>query len=324
MGKYIGIDLGGTKIAAVLFDTQTEKIYGQRVVPTEAKEGPDAVLRRIAQVVRDVCIAQSLALTEIVAVGLGVPASIDLDAGCTLMLPNMPGEWYGKPVVSILQNLLDRPVALVNDARAFTLAEATLGAGRGAATVVCFTLGTGIGGGIALNGRLHLGLGASAAEFGHQTILYNGNPDGSGNRGGLEGYGSGPAIAAMGAKAVMQGITTKIGQLADFDLNRITPEVIMRAAELGDAIAIDILDQAGQIIGAGIANVVTILAPDRVIIGGGVANMGDWIMQPILRAIRERCHTVPIDRMQVVYASLGGDAGAIGAALWASQQNEQA
>lgn len=319
MGKVIGIDLGGTKIAAIMIDTETEARSGQMTVATEAKTGPDAVIRRIAQVVREVCAKEGVALADLAGLGVGVPGTVDINTGCTLLLPNLPGEWRNKPVVDMLHADLNCPVAIINDARAFTLAEATLGAGRGAHTVACFTLGTGIGGGIAINGRLHLGLAAAAGEFGHQTINFDGPADGSGNRGGLEAYCSGPAIAAMGVKVVMQGITSKIGELVDFDLNRITPEVIMNAAELGDTLAIDILDKAGHYIGTGIANVVTILAPDRVIIGGGVARLGDWLMKPALRTIHERCHTVPLDQFEIVYAQLGGDAGAIGAALWAAQ-----
>lgn len=319
MRLFIGVDLGGTKIAAVILDAETLTTRGKMVVPTQAHEGPDAVLERIADVCRTICAENGLTLAQIAGVGLGVPATFDLARGCTLLMPNLPGDWYEKPVVSILANKLNLPVHLVNDARAFTLAEAILGAGRGAQTVVGITLGTGIGGGIAINGRLHLGLGA-AGEFGHHTIDMYGLPDGSGNAGGWEGLASGPAIAAMGIKFVAQGITTRIGELVGGDLNKITPEVIMRAAEMGDQIAQEILERAGFYLGTGIANVVTILAPNCVVIGGGVAGLGEWIMRPIRRTLEKRCHTVPLEQVEIVYAALGGDAGMIGAAVWALQQ----
>lgn len=319
MGLTIGIDLGGTKIAAIIYDAAAGVTRGKIVVPTQAHEGPDAVLRRIGAVCRDLCVANGLTIGHIMGAGLGVPATFDPVRGCTLIMPNLPGEWYEKPCAPILSADLGCPVVLVNDARAFTLAEATLGAGRGAQTVVGITLGTGIGGGIAIGGRLHLGLGA-AGEFGHITVDRHGLPDGTGNPGGWEALASGPAIAAMGIKYVAQGITTRIAELVGNDLNKITPEVILHAAEMGDAVAQDILRRAGEFLGVGMSIIMTILAPDCVVIGGGVAHLGGWIMQPIHEQLALRCQTVPLEQVRIVLAELGGDAGMIGAAIWASQQ----
>jgi glucokinase len=318
--KVVGIDLGGTKIAAAVYDGRTQTVSGQTVVPTRGQEGPDGVLKQIGELVRMVCERAEVPLAAIGGVGVGMPATLDLEKGQTLLLPNIPGDWWGKPVVSILQADLDRPVALVNDARSFTLAEATLGAGRGYECVFGLTLGTGIGGGIAINGKLHLGLSGSAGEVGHHSIDYQGVPDGSGNPGGWEAYASGPAIAAMGVKAVMQGITTQIGGLVDYDLNRITPGVILQAAEQGDAIARDILRTAGEYIGAGLSNVIIILAPQCVVIGGGVAELGEWILEPMRASIARRCKTVPVDQIAIKRAALGSQAGVIGAALQVWQQ----
>jgi glucokinase len=318
--KVVGIDLGGTKIAAAVYDGRTQTLSGQTVVPTRGQEGPDGVLKQIGELVRMVCERADVPLAAIGGVGVGMPATFDLEKGQTLLLPNIPGDWWGKPVVSILQADLDRPVALVNDARSFTLAEATLGAGRGYECVFGLTLGTGIGGGIAINGKLHLGLSGSAGEVGHHSIDFQGVPDGSGNPGGWEAYASGPAIAAMGVKAVMQGITTQIGGLVNYDLNRITPGVILQAAEQGDAIARDILRTAGEYIGAGLSNVIIILAPHCVVIGGGVAELGEWILEPMRASIARRCKTVPVDQIAIKRAALGAQAGVIGAALQVWQQ----
>lgn len=318
--KVVGIDLGGTKIAAAVYDGRTQTLSGQTVVPTRGQEGPDGVLKQIGELVRMVCERADVPLAAIGGVGVGMPATFDLEKGQTLLLPNIPGDWWGKPVVSILQADLDRPVALVNDARSFTLAEATLGAGRGYECVFGLTLGTGIGGGIAINGKLHLGLSGSAGEVGHHSIDHQGVPDGSGNPGGWEAYASGPAIAAMGVKAVMQGITTQIGGLVNYDLNLITPGVILQAAEQGDAIARDILRTAGEYIGAGLSNVIIILAPHCVVIGGGVAELGEWILEPMRASIARRCKTVPVDQIAIKRAALGAQAGVIGAALQVWQQ----
>ena len=238
MAYYLGIDLGGTKInGLILRDNHAEPVI-QRKIPTEGKYGADAVLERIAQL---------------------------CNRGETLLMPNIPGDWYKKPVEAQLEKLLNHPAWLLNDARSFTLAEAKLGAGKGYPVVTCFTLGTGIGGGVAINGALHLGLGGGAGEFGHSTVHVDGLPDGSGTPGAIEAYGSGPAIAAAGVKAVMQGVNTSIGKLVDYDLNKITPHTILQAAQEGDEVALRILDDAGKYLGAGVANVVTVFAPHCIV-----------------------------------------------------------
>ncbi len=186
--------------------------------------------------------------------------------------------------------------------------------------MIGITLGTGVGGGVVIGGRLLFGIDGTAGEVGHQIIDPYGPRCGCGSRGCLEAHASGPAIAAAGMKAVRQGRTTRIRDLVGGDLNAITPEVIVQAAEAGDAVACEILEEAGFYLGIGIANLITLFSPDTVVIGGGVAQAGDWLLRPIRRVVRERCHVTPIDRVRVLPAALGRQAGAIGAALWASYQ----
>ena len=176
----------------------------------------------------------------------------------------------------------------------------------------------GIGGGLVINGQLHLGIGGTGGELGHQIINFNGPICGCGNRGCLEAYASGPAIAAMGIKAVVQGRTTIIGQLVDFDINKITPHVIAKAAKQGDKIAQDILDDAGFYIGIAAANVCASVGPRKIVIAGGVSQIGDLILNSIRRTIKERVTIMPVDQVEVVQAILGDDAGVIGSALWAA------
>jgi glucokinase len=186
--------------------------------------------------------------------------------------------------------------------------------------MACFAIGTGVGGGLVINGRLHLGIGGTAGELGHQTIDFNGPACGCGNRGCLEAYASGPAIAAMGVKAVMQGLTTRIGEMVDYDLNRITPEVISRAATAGDAIARDIFEQAGFYLGVAVANVCVSVTPRKVVIAGGVSKAGDLLLEPIRRTVRERVTVMPIDQVEIVQAELGSNAGVMGVAAWAQEK----
>jgi glucokinase len=151
------------------------------------------------------------------------------------------------------------------------------------------------------------------------TIDPHGRPCGCGNHGCLETFVSGPAIATLGIGAVVNGRTTCIGELAGHDLNRVTPETVMQAAEAGDEVARDILARAGAALGVGVANLVTILSPDRVILGGSVARLGEWLFGPVRAAVRQRVRAVPVERVHILPAALGGDAGVIGAAVWASQ-----
>jgi glucokinase len=206
----------------------------------------------------------------------------------------------------------------LNDVRSITYGEWAFGAGRGVDTVAVFAIGTGIGGGLVLNGQLHLGIGGTGGELGHTTIDFNGPRCGCGNYGCVEAYASGPAIAAMGLKAVTQGLTTSIADLCANDLNRITPELIARAALDGDEIAKDIYERAGFYLGIAAANICVSIGPRRIIIGGGVAQAGELLLGPIRRTIRERVTIMPVEQVEVVPSQLGNNAGAIGVACWAA------
>ena len=151
------------------------------------------------------------------------------------------------------------------------------------------------------------------------TIDFNGPRCGCGNYGCLEAYASGPAIAAMGMKAVAQGLTTNIGELCDYDLNRITPELIAQAAESGDEIANDIYDKAGFYLGIAAANICAAIGPRRIIMAGGVAQAGNLLLDPMERTMRERVQVMPVEKVEIVLAELGVNAGVIGAALWAAK-----
>lgn len=319
--SFIGVDVGGTKISAVLMDQSSDAILHEQAQPTQAHEGPTHVIDRIADQVRTLCREAGRDPVMLCGVGVGVPAVIDYAQGQTLLMPNLAGNWIGLPVEAMLKERLGCPVWLVNDARAFALAEATFGAGKGAASVACFTIGTGVGGGLVIDGRLHMGLKGSAGEFGHQTIEPNGPLCGCGNHGCLESLVSGPTIASAGIKAVLQGVNSEIGRLVDQDITRITPATIKDAAERGDRIAIEILERVGEYLGIGISNVITIFAPERVVVGGGVMALGDWILNPARKVIQARCITVNPDDVAIVSPTLGPYAGAIGAAVWSRQRS---
>ncbi len=316
--RYIGIDLGGTNIKAALVNTDTGEITAVHSTPTHARGGHDAVIAQMAKLVDGIITESGWTSADVGGIGVGLPGSLDLEKGLTIFLPNLPGNWRNVPVRDQLSKWTNLPVALINDARAMTLGEWRFGAGRGVDTA-CYTLGTGIGGGLVINGRLHLGPSGSAGELGHISVDINGPKCGCGSYGCIEAFASGPAMSAMGMKAVVQGRNTMIADLAGQDLNRITPELICEAAKAGDPVAKEIYEFAGLIIGAGIANIVTAVNPRRVVIGGGVASAGDLILDPIRKSMKERVFLTDANQVEVVPAQLGNNAGLIGASVWARQ-----
>jgi glucokinase len=314
---YIGVDVGGTHVRAALFAAGSGEALAVRQALTMAREGHDAVLARIAELARAVEAEGGLLAGQVRGMGVGLPGKLDPQRGLVAFLPNLPGNWVGVPAAAVLSQALGWPVRLINDARAATLGEWAYGAGRGVDTVACFTLGTGIGGGLVVNGRLHLGIDGTAGELGHQVIDVHGPPCGCGGRGCLEAFASGPAITALGIKAVLQGLTTQIGARVDYDLNRITPQVMADAALDGDLVAREIFERVGAYLGVGVANIIVAISPRRVIIAGGVARLGELLLAPIRRTVRERVHLAPAELIEIVPAQLGGEAGLAGAAVWA-------
>jgi glucokinase len=321
MKKYIGCDLGGTNLRAAIVDVENASVLHQMSIPTLARQGHDAVMRRMGDLFLQVIESAGLKKEEIGGIGIGVPGVLDLEKGETLFLPNLPGTWPHVPLQATITDMAGLPTALLNDVRSITYGEWSFGAGRGVDTVAVFAIGTGVGGGLVVNGQLHLGIGGTGGEIGHTTIDFNGPRCGCGNYGCLEAYASAPAIAAMGMKAVSQGLTTRISELCEYDLNRITPKLIAQAALDGDEIAKDIYERAGLYIGIAAANMCVALGPRRIIIAGGVSRAGNLLLDPIRRTIRERVTVMPVDQVEVVQSQLGDNAGVIGVACWVAKNS---
>jgi glucokinase len=319
MKKYIGCDLGGTNLRAAIVDVESGDVLHLESIPTLAQEKHEAVMRRMADLILHVLNSAGLDKEHIGGIGIGAPGVLDLAKGKTLFLPNLPGTWPNIPLADTITRFTGLKTILLNDVRSITNGEWHFGAGRGVDTIAVFAIGTGIGGGLVINGQLHLGLGGTGGELGHTMIDFNGPACGCGNTGCLETYASGPAIAAMGMKAVSQGLTTRITELCGHDLNRITPKLIADAANAGDEIAKDIFDKAGFYIGIAAANVCVTIGPRRIIIGGGVAKAGALLLDPIRRTVRQRVYVMPVDQVEIVKSQLGDMAGIIGVACWAAQ-----
>lgn len=293
MTRLLGLDLGGTNIKSVVLEVDGDSIEVTAVgtAPTHADRGPAGVVDRLIEVGSEVIARDG----PVAAVGLGVPGLFDRDEGTIELFPNLPGPWKGHPMRDPVAGGLGLDVTLVNDARAFSLAESTIGAGRGCSTVVCITLGTGIGGGIVIDGRLHLGAWGVAGEIGHQTVDPDGPLCGCGNRGCVEALAKAEALVELAGKS--------------------DAEEVYRTAVEGDADSLAAIDTVATWLGIGLANVVTILGPDRIVVGGGIAAAGDLALDPIRAVVRQRVTLVPSDQIEVVTADLGPTAGAVGAAL---------
>jgi glucokinase len=319
--KTIGCDLGGTNLRAGIVDTQTGLVTHQKSIPTLAREGHDAVIARMTELILKVIQESSLSKTNFDGIGIGVPGVLKPADGLVLFMPNLYDSWINVPLSSIISSSTGLPVHLINDVRAITLGEWKHGAGMGANSMVCFAIGTGIGGGVVVNNRLVTELDGTAGELGHMIVEPEGQLCGCGNHGCLEAYASGPAIAAMGIKAVIQGRTTRIGEMVNFDLNKITSQIIADAAHNGDAIALEIFQHVGKLIGIAAVNVALAIGPDLFVISGGVASAGDLLLDPIRHTLQERIRVMPKDRIRVEVAKLGDQAGILGSAQWANQMS---
>lgn len=319
----IGCDLGGTNLRVGVVDVQNGKVIYLQSIPTLAREGYVAVIARMAKTIQDVINHCKFSAENICGVGIGAPAVLNPEEGIVLLMPNLYGGWRDVPLGKLISDVVQMPVHLINDVRAATFGEWKYGAGKNTSTMVCFSIGTGIGGGVVLNNELVMNFHGTAGELGHVIIDPNGPECGCGNHGCLEAYASGPALAAMGIKAVKQGRTTIIGDLVKFDLNLITAEVIAQAARQGDHIAREIYEYVGSIIGVAAANVSLAIGPERIVICGGVAGAGDLLLNPIKETIQKRIFVLPKEKIMVVTGDLGDEAGILGSANWASLKENQ-
>jgi len=318
----IGCDLGGTNLRVGIVDIATGLVTNQKSVPTQAREGHDAVIRRMAGLIKEVISQSKIPDKDLGGIGIGVPAVLKPADGVVVLMPNLYDNWINVPLGQLITAKVGLPTHLINDVRAITLGEYQHGAGKGSHSMVCFAIGTGIGGGVVINEQLLLEMDGTAGELGHMIVEPDGQQCGCGNHGCLEAYASGPAIAAMGIKAVIQGRTTSIGELVNYDLNQITPQVIADAANNGDQIASEIFRHAGKLIGIAAANVALVIGPELFVISGGVASAGELLLQPIRKTIQERIFVMPKDRIRVEMAKLGDQAGIIGSAFWAFRQSK--
>ena len=307
---YASIDLGGTKIACA-FGTADGEIVAERTTPTLSHEGPDAVLGRIAELVD--ALADEIGQRP-AALGMGVPGLADVRNGVVKFLPNLPTNWRDVPARAVLEPRIGCPVDLLNDVRTATLGELAFGHGRDlpGVTMAFFALGTGIGGGVVIDGKLRLGPLGAAGELGHQIILPDGPLCGCGNRGCLETLASGPALVAQGVRLLQSGQASKLYAIVEGDVSRITPREMAQAAAAGDTYVRDALIRAAEYLGIGVVNVVVTLHPDLVVLGGSVAGIGPLLFDTVRETVKNRIGMFPPDNVRIEPSLLGNNAGMLG------------
>jgi glucokinase len=305
---YASVDLGGTKIACAL-GTADGSVVAERTTPTRSHEGPEAVVRRIAELTNS--LAREVGQTP-AALGMGVPGNADMQSGTVLFLPNLPGNWRNIPVREWLEPQVECPVSLLNDVRLATLGELAFGHGMQTHTFAFFAIGTGIGGGFALDGRLYVTGNGANCEFGHHTIVPDGPRCGCGSRGCLETLSSGPAITAEGVRLLHTGQTTVLHELTDGDAGRVNPAVMALAAEKGDRAVIEVLDRCSEYLGIAVANVVSFFHPPLVVLGGGVGESGAIRLDAVQRTMKWRVGMFPTEDVRIEPSHLGVKAGVLG------------
>ncbi len=313
MDLFAGVDLGGTNVTIALGGADG-KVAAERKIPTQSYDGPEGVLRRIGEAVKAL---SGEAGGPPRAIGMGVPGLADLAAGVTKFLPNLPSQWRDVPVRKLLQASTGADVHLLNDVRTATLGELVFGLGRDARTLAFFALGTGVGGGVAVDGKLRLGPLGAAGELGHQTVLPDGPPCGCGNRGCLETLASAPAIAAEGVRLLLAGNAPKLHEATGGDPAKVTPESMARS---GDPAALEAIARAARYLAIGVANVIVTLHPDLVVVGGGVSGMGEPLLGPLRAEVKRRVGTLMGPQpVRIERSALGDRAGLLGALALAAR-----
>jgi glucokinase len=311
----IGLDLGGTNIVAAVYSSRRGILLRSKVA-TLAHEGAAAVLGRLAEQARKVQALSGLPASKIAAVGLGSPGPLDARRGVILESPNIKG-WHNFPVSRKLSAKVRHKVVLENDANAAAVGEHRQGAGKGADDMLMLTLGTGVGGGIIIGGKLYSGVDTCAGELGHILLSPDGPMIPTGNRGTLEGYASASAIARRARELMAENKKTLLWQLCDGDKRLMSSKLVYLAFKRRDKAATQVWRETAFWLGRGMGSLINIFNPQRIVVGGGVMLGGDELLAMAAAIAKETSFKRPGRTCKILKARLGDDAGVIGAAVLA-------
>ena len=299
----LGVDLGGTRIRAARLDDALTILERDETL-TLGHEGPDAVIQRMIDLIREVW-PQDATVTGI---GVSSPGPLDPATGVVLAPPNLPG-WHHVPLAERLRDAFEVPVYVGNDANVAVLAEVARGAARGCRHAIYVTLSTGIGGGVLIDGRLLLGHGGLAAEIGQMIMII----DDQAWR--FEQVAAGPALARQARERITQGADSVMVAMVEGDLSRLDSKIVGQAAMQGDPLATAIVQRAGHVIGLGLTSLLHLFNPEILVIGGGVSKLGSLLFDPMREAMRKSViYEGYTDRLRIEMAALGEDVSIIGAA----------
>ncbi len=319
--KALGIDLGGTKILTAVVNARGEIISRDHSI-TPAEEGQDAIIKPVIESVGHTLSQARLAVSDLCAVGLAVSGLSDPETGILFTSPHLP-ELKNVPIRDIIEKELDKKTFIINDCNAAAIGEMRFGAARGAGNIVYITLSTGIGGGIIIGGKIYAGTIGTAGEIGHMVINDEGPLCDCGNRGCWETLASGSALEREARNRIKEGIKTTIPEYAGGEPDKITAEAVRAAALANDSLAKEVIARTGYYVGVGLANVINIFNPEVIVIGGGLSNIGDMLLEPAYEEAKKRAFPQPYRSVRFARAELGQDSGVIGAAIYAIGEIER-
>ena len=311
----LGVDLGGSKILSAVVNVKGEMLSRDHGI-TPAAKGPEAVIQAMLESAKRVLIQAGITTAELEAICIGAPGLSSPETGVIFTSANLPG-WKDVPLRSIIEGKMGVKIFLINDANAAALGEMYFGAAKGAHNFICVTLGTGIGGGIVIDGEIYTGCLGTAGEIGHMTIDANGLRCSCGNTGCWETLASGTALAREAKQRISDGAKTAILEYADGDVNKVNAETVHKAARKGDTLAKELIAQLACYVGVGLTNLINIFNPELIVIGGGLSNIGDMLLEPAYKLAGERVNKTAFASVRFAHAELGRNSGVIGAAAYA-------
>lgn len=315
----IGIDLGGTNIKAAVYDLSFNCLI-DRMIDTQADGGPEHVLNRIAELAEAMLSALGMTQDQVAGMGLGIPGLLNPLTGYSVFSPNFPG-WSNVPVVDIMRQSFDFPIYIDNDVRVNLYGEWRFGSGAGSSNLVLLTLGTGLGSGIVMDGRVLYGATSSAGEIGHMNMYREGRPCKCGSSGCLGRYVSAIGMVNTFKERLKEGRRSLITEWTLGQTENITARMISDAYDQGDALAAEVLHETGTLLGYGLSNVINLFNPELIIIGGGMSDAGERLLHPVRESIAAHALEMPRNACKVVAAHLGGKAGMLGAAVYAHERS---
>jgi glucokinase len=319
-GYAIGFDLGGTKLKAALVDLKGEVVERISLL-TETTQGREVVLRQVIEIIKELIARAKTIQKTVLGIGIAAPGLVDSQKGVVHILLHIK-DWQEVNLRDHVENEVNIPTYIENDVNSAALAEMIKGAGKGTRNLICLTLGTGVGGALIFNGELYRGSFFTAGEIGHIPVNINGPSCHCGGIACLERYVGSSYIIERTIEAIKQGRKTMIPALVNNNLDTVTTEIIALAAGKGDRLAKEIWEKTGEYIGTVLAGLINLLGPERIIIGGGVAQAGHILFKPIKRVVNERAMGIPSDKVKILAAELGEDAGIIGAAMLVMRNRE--